>query len=99
MKIVVEQITNDSGVDAIGGHQIYHAEGIADCIATGKYRGFVMRTNFQLEDLYVAVLAHRALSNAISIVIMLACAFWLIWHPLEEYLLRWMRWHFWGYPA
>jgi hypothetical protein len=58
-----------------------------------------MRTKLELQDLYAAVFRHRALSNAISVAIMLLCAFWLVSGPLKIYLLRWIRWHFWGYPA
>jgi hypothetical protein len=45
------------------------------------------------------ILDHRALYNTLLALVITACLIYLLWEPLTERILAWMRWHFWGYPA
>ena len=68
------------------------------CVAMST-SGLQMNGKEQLEEMYAAVLDHRALSCAISVLIMILCLSYIAWEPVKDYLLAWMRWHLWAYPA
>jgi hypothetical protein len=58
-----------------------------------------MKVRQQPGGLYAAVLVHRAVNIAVSILILILCFFYLFWEPVTEHLFAWMRWHLWGYPG
>jgi hypothetical protein len=58
-----------------------------------------MRIRPHLEARYRKVLSHRGLNNTFLVLVAIACLVYLLWEPVKEYLLAWMRWHLWGYPA
>jgi len=53
----------------------------------------------QLQAVHATVLTNRLYSFTVFALVIIAFWAYLIWEPLKEHVLAWMRWHFWGYPA
>jgi len=58
-----------------------------------------MRKGPHLEARYRRVLSHRGLNNTALVLVVIVYLVYRLWEPVKEYVLAWMRWHFWGYPA
>ena len=65
----------------------------------GAYQSLIMNIRRQLENLYAALLVHRAFIGLISVSLMIVCLSYIAWETLQERLFAWMRWHFWAYPG
>jgi len=58
-----------------------------------------MMTRQQFQTVNTAVWTNRLFSFTVFALVIIACFAYLLWEPLSEHVLAWMRWHFWGYPA